>query len=133
MSEREARLAALCSAAGYPDAVRERIAHATFPRYEAGQALSDRQLGELAEAVKLPVQAGRTAEQIPMLIAEDQARHGQRWRHAFWRQTLRTAARRLREQSRPLTTPASLSAPPTPGKKHDQTRPRTSPRSRHRE
>jgi hypothetical protein len=121
MSETEDRLAALCAAAGYDDEVRGLIAHATFPCQERGRALSDRRLRELADGVKLLVQAGRAAEQIPALIAAYQARHGEQWREAFWRRALRTAAFRaahpepheIRPGERPdAPQPPSTAAPP---------------------
>ena len=52
------RLAALCAAAGYPEKVRELIAHATFPGHQDGQALSESKLTQLAEAVKSLGQGG---------------------------------------------------------------------------
>jgi hypothetical protein len=94
MSKRrtEARLAALCAAAGYPGEVRELIAHATFPKHEYGTPLSERELVQLAEAVKVLAEAGRTGELLPELVAHYEARFGERWREVFWERALRTAA-----------------------------------------
>src|SRR5205085_1564759 len=78
--------AALCAATGYPEKVRELIAHATFPGHQDGQTLSESELTQLAEAVKVLVQAGLGAEEIPVLIAECRARDGASWRDEFWRQ-----------------------------------------------
>jgi hypothetical protein len=100
MTGAKARLAALCGAAAYPEEVRELIAHATFPGHPDGQALSESKLTQLAEAVKVLVQAGLGAEEIPVLIAECRARDDARWRDEFWRQTLRAAAMRASHAQR---------------------------------
>ena len=92
MSATQARLAALCAAAGYPPALLNLIAEATFPRQTTGEALSEPQARELAEAVKTLAEGGRTAEQIAVLIDEYKQRDGERWRDVFWTRTLRAAA-----------------------------------------
>lgn len=101
MTDADARLAALCAAAGYPEEMRELIAHATFPSHQAGQALSESELTQLAEAVKVLVEAGRRAEEIPALVAECQAHDDAGWRDEFWRRTFRAAAMRAAQPPRP--------------------------------
>lgn len=107
MTDADARLAALCAAAGYPEEVRELIAHATFPGHQAGEALSESELTQLAEAVKVLVEAGRRAEEIPVLVAECGARHDVGWRDEFWRGTFRAAAMRAAHPPRPAASPAA--------------------------
>jgi len=92
VSATQARLAALCAAAGYPPALLNLIAEATFPHHRSGEALSAGQRRQLAEAVEVMVEGGRTAEHIPVLIDEYKQRHGERWRDVFWTRTLRAAA-----------------------------------------
>jgi len=94
MTDADARLAALCAAAGYPAKVRELIAHATFPGHQVGQALSESELTQLAEAVKVLVEAGRGAEEIAVVVAECRARQDESWRDEFWRRAFRAATMR---------------------------------------
>jgi hypothetical protein len=131
VSATEARLAALCAAAGYPDKLRELIAEATFPGHRAGVALAESELRQLAEAAKLLAQAGRTAVQVELLVAEYQARDGERWRERFWRQALRTAAFRAAhpelygpEWRRQREGTADAQAPPARGRRAGRARKR---------
>ena len=94
MNEPEARLAALCAAAGYPAELRAVIAEATFPHHTADEELTASELRQLAEAVKLLAEAGRTAEHIRVLVGEYKTRHPERWRDVLWTRTVRAAARR---------------------------------------
>lgn len=94
MNEPEARLAALCAAAGYPAKLRAVIAEATFPHRRADEGLAASELRQLAEAVKLLAEAGRTAEHIRVLVDEYKTSHPERWREVLWTRTVRAAARR---------------------------------------
>jgi len=85
-------VAALCAAAGYPAALLNPIAEATFPRHTTGEALSESEARQLVEAVKTLAEGGRAAEQIAVLIDEYKQRHGERWRDEFWTRTLRAGA-----------------------------------------
>ena len=62
------RLATAAADAGYPGALLPAIAQATLPGYAAGQGLSERQLGQVADAVECLAEAGLSAEQIGPLI-----------------------------------------------------------------
>jgi len=92
VSATEARLAALCAAAGYSTELVELIAEATFARHKTGETLSEPQLRQLAEAVKMLAAGERSTEHIPVLVDEYEARHGDRWREVFWTRTIRAAA-----------------------------------------
>ena len=86
-----ARLAKTAAAAGYPPSLLSLIAETTLPPYQAGEQLADAQIEQITQAVEVLAQAGRTAENLAILIAAYRHRHGRAWRERFWAQTLRTA------------------------------------------
>lgn len=79
------------AAAGYPPSLLSLIAETTLPRHQAGEQLDDAQIEQITQAVEVLAQAGRTAENLAILIAAYRHRHGGAWRECFWAQTLRTA------------------------------------------
>jgi hypothetical protein len=91
MSPARKRLAAQAAAAGYPAALVTTVAEATLPRHRAGEPLDDAQIEQITSAVETLAQAGRTAEQLPELVAHYRRHHGEDWRQRFWAQSLRTA------------------------------------------
>ena len=94
------RLAAQAAAAGYPPDLLALIAHATLPRYRAGQQFDDAQIEQVTDAVEVLAQAGYRADTLAEHIAEYQRRHGGDWRECFWSRALRIATVRY---SRPDT------------------------------
>jgi hypothetical protein len=95
-----ARLAKIAAVAGYPPSLLSLIAETTLPRYQAGEQLDETQVEQITQAVEVLAQAGRTAENLPVLIAEYRHHHASAWRERFWAQTLRTASLRYAHPER---------------------------------
>jgi PD-(D/E)XK nuclease superfamily len=94
------RLAALAAAAAYPDSAVTLLAEATLPRHTAGEPLSESECAQLADAIEVLAQAGRTSDTLALLIADYRQRRGEDWRERFWARTLRTASLRYAHPER---------------------------------
>ena len=96
-TDARSRLAAQAAAAGYPPDLLALIAHATLPAHRDGEQLEDTQIEQVTAAVEVLVQAGYRAESLAEQIADYRRRHGEDWRHQFWRRALRVASLRYRD------------------------------------
>ena len=95
-TDARSRLAAQGAAAGYSPDLLALIAHATLPGYRTGEQLEDPQIRQVTAAVEVLAQAGYRAESLAEHIADYRRRHGEDWRHRFWRRALRVASLRYR-------------------------------------
>jgi hypothetical protein len=95
-TDARSRLAAQAAAAGYPPDLLALIAHATLPAHRDGEQLEDTQIEQVTAAVEVLAQAGYRAESLAEHIGDYRRRHGEDWRHRFWRRALRVASLRYR-------------------------------------
>jgi len=91
MNDQQRRLVTAAANAGYPGALLAAIAHATLPRYTAGERLEEQQLGQLADAIELLAEAGLSAEQTSELLDACRERAPERWRDRFWTVAVKAA------------------------------------------
>lgn len=96
-TDARSRLAAQAAAAGCPPDLLALIAHAALPGYRIGEQLEDAQIEQVRAAVEVIAQAGYRAESLAEHIGEYRSRHGEDWRHRFWRRALRVASLRYRD------------------------------------
>jgi hypothetical protein len=89
--EQRRRLATAAANGGYPGALLPAIAQATLPKYATGQQLTERQLGEIADAVELLAEARLDASQVDALIAGCRKRAPRRWREVLWALVVKAA------------------------------------------
>jgi hypothetical protein len=94
------RLAALAAAAEYLGSAITLLAEGTLPRHTAGEPLGESECAQLADAIEVLAQAGRTGDTLAAVIGDYRQRHRADWRERFWARTLRTASLRYAHPER---------------------------------
>jgi hypothetical protein len=111
-------LAALAARHGIAKDTLTLIKDALMPAHPCAEPLSDRLIGQVADAVSLIIESGLAGEEIADTIDAHRTNDGEQWRERFWRERLRIAGERERthggEQQPPPTRPLAVTEPIPP-------------------